>query len=237
MKFIIKIIVYLGFPGGSDDKESACKFRRHGFVPWVGKIPWDRKWQPTPVFLPGEFHEQRSLVGYSSGGHKFGRDWVTSIFTFIVYFISCQLCAAYSLYYKVYNKLMSVHIHTSPTPCLLSQAAVKYLPTLCLVKVTRWNVHSFGVKQGCAFQHCFCFFLCCFISKLLSHSSPFPSSEKQQKIKRDLAQERVTMRKTGNIKRLWHKLDTERLLLCPVIISFPFWLQILRGWFTLLEMK
>ena len=33
--------------------------------PWVGKIPWRRKWQPTPVFLPGEFHGQRSLVGYS----------------------------------------------------------------------------------------------------------------------------------------------------------------------------
>ena len=36
----------------------------------VGKIPWRRKWQPTPVFLPGKFHGQRSLVGYSSWGHK-----------------------------------------------------------------------------------------------------------------------------------------------------------------------
>ena len=40
------------------------------FNPWVGKIPWRRKWQPTPVFLPGEFHGQRSLVGYSPWGHK-----------------------------------------------------------------------------------------------------------------------------------------------------------------------
>ena len=38
--------------------------------PWVRKIPWRRKWQPTPVFLPGESHGQRSLVGYSSRGHK-----------------------------------------------------------------------------------------------------------------------------------------------------------------------
>ena len=38
--------------------------------PWVGKIPWRREQQPTPVFLPGKFHEQRSLVGYSSWGHK-----------------------------------------------------------------------------------------------------------------------------------------------------------------------
>ena len=44
--------------------------RRLGFDPWVGKIPWRRKWQPTPVFLPGEFHGQRSLVGYSPRGCK-----------------------------------------------------------------------------------------------------------------------------------------------------------------------
>ena len=40
------------------------------FNPWVGKIPWRRKWQPTPVFLPGESHGQRSLMGYSPWGHK-----------------------------------------------------------------------------------------------------------------------------------------------------------------------
>ena len=44
--------------------------RRPGFNPWVGKIPWRRKWQPNPVFLPGESHGQRSLVGYSPWGHK-----------------------------------------------------------------------------------------------------------------------------------------------------------------------
>ena len=43
---------------------------RPGFDPWVGKIPWRRKWQPTPGFLPGESHGQRSLVGYSPQGHK-----------------------------------------------------------------------------------------------------------------------------------------------------------------------
>ena len=38
--------------------------------PWIGKTPWRRKWQPTPVLLPGEFHGQRSLVGYSPKCHK-----------------------------------------------------------------------------------------------------------------------------------------------------------------------
>ena len=42
--------------------------RRRGFDPWVGKIPWRRAWQPTPVFLPGESHGQRNLVDYSSQG-------------------------------------------------------------------------------------------------------------------------------------------------------------------------
>ena len=48
------------FPGGPVGKEFACQFRRHKrpeFDPWVGKIPWSRKWKPTPVFLPGKFHE------------------------------------------------------------------------------------------------------------------------------------------------------------------------------------
>ena len=40
------------------------------FDPWVGKIPWRRKWQPTPVFCPGKSHGQRSLVGYSPWGPK-----------------------------------------------------------------------------------------------------------------------------------------------------------------------
>ena len=52
---------------GSDGKESACKAGGLGlFDPWVGEIPWRREWQPTPVFLPGEFYGQRSLVGYST---------------------------------------------------------------------------------------------------------------------------------------------------------------------------
>ena len=52
------------------DKESACQCRRRGFDPWLGKILWSRKWEPTPVFLPGESHGQKSLVGYSPRGSK-----------------------------------------------------------------------------------------------------------------------------------------------------------------------
>ena len=45
---------------------------RHGFDPWVGKIPWRRAWQSTPVFLAGEFHEQRSLVVTI---HRVAKSW------------------------------------------------------------------------------------------------------------------------------------------------------------------
>ena len=50
----------MGFSGGSDGKESTCKPRRPGFNPWVRKIPWRRKWQPTQIFLPGKPHEKSS---------------------------------------------------------------------------------------------------------------------------------------------------------------------------------
>ena len=59
-----------GLPWWLSGKESTCQFRERRFDSWVGKIPWRRKWQPTPVFLSGKPHGQRSLVGYSPWGHK-----------------------------------------------------------------------------------------------------------------------------------------------------------------------
>ena len=53
-----------GFPRWLSGKESVCQCRRAGLTPWVGKTLWRRKQQPTPVFLPGEAHGQRSLAGY-----------------------------------------------------------------------------------------------------------------------------------------------------------------------------
>ena len=54
-------------------KEPSCQCRRHkslGFNPWVGKLPWKRAWKPTPVFLPGKSHGQRSLEGCIPQGHR-----------------------------------------------------------------------------------------------------------------------------------------------------------------------
>ena len=55
----------MGFPGGSDGKESACNAGDLGLIPWAGKIPWRRERLPTLVFWPGEYHEL-----YSPWGHK-----------------------------------------------------------------------------------------------------------------------------------------------------------------------
>ena len=75
LRFKITGLAWRFFPrsflGGSDGKASIClQCRSPGFDPWVGKIPWRRKWQPTPVFSPGKFHGQWSLVCYLPRGRK-----------------------------------------------------------------------------------------------------------------------------------------------------------------------
>ena len=61
-------MIKLVLPGWLGGRESACQCGRHyidpWFDPWLGKIPWRSAWQPTPVFLHGESHGERSSVGY-----------------------------------------------------------------------------------------------------------------------------------------------------------------------------
>ena len=71
-------LMQLGFPGWLGSKESTCQCRRHRLDHWVRKIPWRRKWQYTPVFLPGKSHWQRTLAGYHPWSLKRVQyDWVT----------------------------------------------------------------------------------------------------------------------------------------------------------------
>ena len=64
------VLSNLELPGWLSGKELACQCRRHGFNPWVRRIPWRRTWQPTPVFSPGKSRGHRNLAGYGSWGHK-----------------------------------------------------------------------------------------------------------------------------------------------------------------------
>ena len=64
---------FMGLPSWCSGKESTCqgmRCNRRDFDPWFRKILWRRKWQPPPVFLPGKFHGQKSLVTYSLWDHK-----------------------------------------------------------------------------------------------------------------------------------------------------------------------
>ena len=65
-----------GLPCWLSSKQSSFQCRRHEFNPWVRKFPFRKKWKPTPAFLPGKSHRQRSLVGYSPWGHRVEHDWV-----------------------------------------------------------------------------------------------------------------------------------------------------------------
>ena len=84
-------------PGGSDSKVVCLQCERPGFDPWVGKIAWRRKWQPTSVLLPWKSHGWRSLV--QATVHEVGKSWARlSNFTFFL-----------SLYLGVKSNLKSSH--------------------------------------------------------------------------------------------------------------------------------
>ena len=67
-----------GLPQWLCSKEFTCQWGSRGVDPWVGKVPWSRKWQPASVLLPGESHGQRSLAGYSPWSCRVSQDSVTT---------------------------------------------------------------------------------------------------------------------------------------------------------------
>ena len=79
----------LGFPDGSDGKETAHNVGDLGLISRIGKIFWRRECLSTLIFLPGEFHGQRTLVGYSSWGYK------ESDMTERLTFLAAQCCIWY----------------------------------------------------------------------------------------------------------------------------------------------
>ena len=67
--------VFMGFPGDSDSKESTCNVGNLGLIPGLGRFPWRRAWQPTPVFLPGESPWTKEPGGLQSiGSQRAGHD-------------------------------------------------------------------------------------------------------------------------------------------------------------------
>ena len=110
----------MGFPRWCSGKEFACQCRnckRCRFDPWARKSSWSRKWQPTPIFLPGKFHGQRSLVGYSPWGCK-ELDTTERLSTHT----NWPICSKFiwrncKLYCKTFSKSVSSATQSCPTLC------------------------------------------------------------------------------------------------------------------------
>ena len=105
-------LILNGLPRWHSDKESACqcrRCRRPRFNPWIGKIPCSRKWQPTPAYLPGKSHGQRSLAGYSPWVH---RQTGLSDFHFTSYmYIYIYIWTILSNYFIYSNKEKHLFVH------------------------------------------------------------------------------------------------------------------------------
>ena len=114
---MVGIMVIVGLPWWLRRQRIRPQCRRPGFNPWVGKIPWRRKWQCTPVFLPGESHGQRSVAGYSPwGGKELDMTKVTEhmfrvkIKSYLIFKTWVPLCFLYNCQINIYLLLFSLSV-------------------------------------------------------------------------------------------------------------------------------
>ena len=134
-------------PGGSSGKESTHQCRRCkrcGFNPWVSKVPWKRKWHPTVVLLPGKFHGQRNLVGYTPRDLKEldTAEHMTENLAFA--FITCLLhiFCIYSLFQmSLYSVQHSIFLQ------LQLQFNNRHLP----LELQKWSLNCYPHFLSCCF--------------------------------------------------------------------------------------
>ena len=109
-----------GLPRWLSGKESACQCKRHRFNLWVRKIPWRRKWQPTPVSLPGKPHGQRSLVGYSPWDQKEldTTEWLNNNKALLYFYIAFSFCE---------ERFLSMLTHPNKGRAAEDEREVKYV--------------------------------------------------------------------------------------------------------------
>ena len=112
--------------------KNSCLFRRRRFNPWVGKIPWRRKWQPTPVFLPRKFHGQRSLLGYSPWGCK-KSDATEHVHTSYLIMTSDSICSPNLCFFSY--AYQTVH-------CISTILDISHAPQTLM----RWNRSTLSLK-------------------------------------------------------------------------------------------
>ena len=123
-----------GFPGGSVVKKSAysavdcLQCRRCRFDPWVGKIPWRRKLQPTPVFLHGKSRGWRSLAGHSPGVSRVGHDLVINHHHYAE-----ELLSIYSAYNSLHLLTSSSQSFPPPAPTPLATKFSSLCESVCVL--------------------------------------------------------------------------------------------------------
>ena len=137
-------LIWWRFTGCASGKVPACQFRRHkrhGFYPWVQKIPWRRAWQPTSIFLPEETQAKSSLTGYIVHGVTQCWTWLKLLSTHMV--VKFNLFTMRILRYWLY---------------LLGMSKIPYFSyfniILCLIKHTAIHNSSYG-KITVDGLHCF----------------------------------------------------------------------------------
>ena len=131
------IIISIALPRWLSGNKSTClcrRCRRHSFNPWVRKIPWMRAWLPIPVFLSGEFYEQRSLAGCNLWCHK-ESDMSERLKTHTHTHLSMQ-CSLFSFLMKQINhKQVNVSIFpwlqsNPPKPLIQASCIFFYFPSI-----------------------------------------------------------------------------------------------------------
>ena len=120
---------------------------RHGFDPWGGKISWRRKWQPTPVFLPGKSHGQRSLASYRPGSCKrVGQDWATEHLKTEVGMRSDHMCSWRN--FGDHGDVLKLEYGESALVCMCSRVRLFVTPGSCVhgvsqARMLEWVIISF----------------------------------------------------------------------------------------------
>ena len=130
-----------GFPGGASGKEPTCQCwrrKRPGLDPRVGKIPWRRKWQPTPVLLPGESHGWRSLVGCSHRISELDTTEVTQRTHTRNLDPKCVLYLSTAVHWTVSLRSICGGAET-PVFCIQTE-------TVRLNEIIRWGPWSYGIS-------------------------------------------------------------------------------------------
>ena len=140
----------LCFPDDLGGKDSACNGRGPSFDPWVKKIPWRRKWQPTPVFWPGEFHGQRRLAGYNPWGSRVRHDWGTNTFTLSLFHnIVQQSLPSTSKALSSSQAKTQYALNNLPSPSLSPQPQTTTLQlSVCMNLTNVWQIMQYLSFSG-----------------------------------------------------------------------------------------